>query len=1163
MSIGRSAPWLALGLVLGLASCDSSSGTSSITVTSALQDLTVDPDGATTVVTFSVDPGLVSAGNFQADGGQTALSALSTGGSVVVTWDAIVSPADRIQVVAVNRVPATWVPVTTSDPSAPTFAVASATQVPGLGADTITVQFSGPRVVEAEAEDLANWSIEVNGTALDLTGSTFDLSPATQVLSVTTGAGANLHASFDLIALDVHSVAATQLATTPVTGAATGDTTAPSLVSVVQNLAEDEFGRTVDVTFDEAMDPTFSTSLANFIMAAPDVSVLVEQPSPELLRVTFTGPVVPGGDRISLQNLVDAHGNSFPTQLANVTAGSTVANAFAGTPAATTVPNVGGDFIVASFVQAVDPDSGEDWTTWELESPLGAGIDLSAAMLDMDLLSKTLTISNLPVDFVNGDDFLLMAAPGNEPLDVDGELFTDSFTGTAGGETGAPAVSGQVQNRTFDPSGTTVDVTLSEDVDQTSAEMAGNWGVSGVNVTLAELQPNLRVVRLTLDAAAIPGTQTLSASGVADLAGNLLVPVGLLAISSTDLIAPSATSAVASAVEGANDDTLFVSFDDDMIQAEVELGASWVVESPVGTPLDASTSSVSYDPASRTATLTFDGGGIHLKRDDDFSVRFTAMRDLGANGITSDVLTGSVVAEMNLPRIDAVWVETAFSNEVHVRFSEPCDHLDDILGWTVYTVRDSGGVVKGTPVSATVHADEMGAELVFAFAVVAGADTLDVSGITDLAGNWMFPVQTWSIEAEDAGPPALDGTASGLTVSGEANDVITAVFDRRPSVWGLLEPTPWTLVQGGTPVNLSGATFSFDGNLTVTIDLDSAGSPSLRTGLGYDLTVDGLLSAQGVAMTAPSIDGFTALGDAQSPSLPAGLARLDAASSADTLLIEMDEAIDPADAANTALIDINGAINPDTAEAAGRRTVRAFFSGGVSTADTVNVSLRDLAGIVGVASRVVASPDLSGPLVVSVTGTAVPDAGGDTVTIRFDKPVDLASAFSTGNYTVTNGASAIDLAGSVPTWDSTSNTVTIRLSASQHLSPASGIIVTVDNVADHAGLLISPPANIGGAVGGDVTPPDFSAAFANYRADAGGLAVDVLFDEDVDAAFAGEPLNWTASGGQTAMAVQSLSGKIFRVMLDTPLGAGDTLDLVGLPDLAGNVSGAISVPPLL
>jgi hypothetical protein len=1135
-----------------------------ITINATSQDLTLDPDGELTVLTFSSSPPALVAGDFEADGGQNAITAIINGLTVTVTWDARVTPDDRVRVVGVPGVLGSWNSVTTTNAAAPTFSVVSASQVVGLGNDTISVQFAGARVIETQAEDLSNWSVEVNSATLDLTGSVFSLNPLTQVLSITTGANANLHASFDLIALDLHSVAATQLATTPVVGAATGDTTPPTLVSTVQNLAEDEFGRVVDVTFNEAMDPLFATAIGNFVPALPEIAILVEQPSPEILRVTFTGPAVPGLDTISLENLVDAHGNAFPTSLENVAQGSTVANFFTGTPVATTVANVGGDFVDAFFVQGLDPTTATDLAAWTLESPTGTNIPLAGGRVTYDVLTKKLHLFNLPSEILNGDSFLLRATPAAEPYDVDGELFTDIFNGTVAGEVDAPTIVTLVQNRFFDPTAQTIDVTMSEDLDQTTAETTGNWSVTGANVTLAELQPGLRMVRLTLDAPAIPGANTVSALNVRDLAGNAMAPAGPLAITTNDITAPSASSPVASAVEGANDDTLFVVFDDDMIQAEVEVPASWTAESPVGTPLDTSNASVTYDPISRTATMVFDGGdGINFKRDDDFNVAFVAMRDLGANTVTPDVLVGTITAESNLPALDSVWVETAFSNQVHVRFSEPCDHLDDLLGLTTYTVRDSGGTVKGTPATATVHADDLGAELVFGFAVVAASDTLDVGGLTDLAGNYMFPAITAAIEVEDAAEPALAGTSGGVTVSGEANDTITAVFDRRPSLWGLMNSANWTLAQGVTPVSLTNSTFSFDGALTVTIDFDRPTSPNLGTGLNYDLTVDNLMSAQGVAMSVASLDGFAATGDVVAPLLPAGRARLDAGSALDTVLVELDEALDPADAVNPLLIDINGTTNPDTTVAAGRRTVRAFFSGGVTTADTVNVNLRDLAGNPGVASQVVNVVDVAGPLVTSADGVAVANAGGDLVNIHFDQPLEPGSGLSAGNYTVTNGGNAVSLAGASIGYRSATNTVTIRLAAGNELLPGAGLVVTVDNVTNHGGLVINPPANIGGAVTGDLTAPAFSNAFANYREDAGGLVIDVRFDEDVDPFYANDLLSWSGSGGQSVLGVVTLDGRTFRLTLDLPLAGGETLDHLDLYDLAGNGTGPISFGPVL
>ena len=1160
--------WLVIGLSLGVISCSGGSGSSgggtTITVTSAVQDLNLDPTGQTTVLTFSKALGTALPGNFDTDGAQTAQTAVLAGTTVTVTWDDRVSPADQVRVVGKSAVVSAFGAVSTTNAAPSTFAVTGATQVPGLGADTITVQFSGPRVVESEAEDLTNWQLRVNGTALDLTGSTFDLDPGTQVLSITTGTGANLHAAFDLSATDVHTVADVQLATAPIVGAATGDVVAPTVVSVLQNLSQDPGGRIIDVTFSEAMDPVFSALLGNFVMANPDIATRVTQPSAAVLRVTFNNPVLPGLNTISLENLLDAHGNAFPNTVTAVTAGSTALNAFDNAPEFVTVANLGGDYVFADFDQALDPEEAEDETRWLLESPVGVPVDLSGATLNFMLLNKTLTISDLPDDFDNGVGFKLEAAVGNEPHDVDGELFTSSFTGTVGGDSVAPSVLSVTQNRTVDPTGLTLDVAFDEDVDQTTAELVGNWSVTGANVTSATLQSGDDVVRLVLDALAIPSVATTDAQNVDDLAGNTMAAQLAVAIGTTDGTAPSMQTVAVQAIEGALNDTLQVSFDDDMITADVQTPGSWSLESPIGTPVDISTATITHTTP-RVARLVFDqGAGFNFKGPDAFRLGLSTMRDVAGNPISAGTLDGSVVAETRLPALDSVWVETAFTNQVHVRFDEPCDLTDDLAGQTVYTVRDSGGTVKGSPTTATPHADGMGVELVFGFSVIAASDTLDISGVTDLAGNYLFALEDLPVEVEDPAEVVLDvGISAAVSVSGEANDVLSVEFDRRPSPWGITDPANYTVMQGATPVDVSNAEFSFDGLQTVVIDLSGSPKPALQTGLNYTITVDGLQSAQGVAMSGASNDTTAATGDVAVPTLAVGDARLDANSPTDSVLIELNEAVDPTDAVDTLRFDINGATNPTTVSLAGPRTVRAFFAGGVATTDTLNTTIRDLAGNPAAASQVVATQDVAGPLVVSVSGVAEPNRGGDRVLINFDEPVTAATALQASNYAVTSGASVLNLTGSKMEYTSATNTVTIHLPAGQELDPASGLTVGVSNISDHSGLLLSPAANVGGAVTGDTTPPDFQAAFANYREDAGGLVVDVLFDEDVDQAFATNPLNWVPSGGQFVMTVDALSDRLYRLTLDLPLAALETLDLTGLSDVAGNTSGAIAVAPIL
>jgi hypothetical protein len=179
----------------------------------------------------------------------------------------------------------------------------------------------------------------------------------------------------------------------------------------------------------------------------------------------------------------------------------------------------------------------------------------------------------------------------------------------------------------------------------------------------------------------------------------------------------------------------------------------------------------------------------------------------------------------------------------------------------------------------------------------------------------------------------------------------------------------------------------------------------------------------------------------------------------------------------------------------------------------------------------------------------------------FDKPVDEASALSAGNYAVANGTVSVALTGARLSYASGANTVTIELAPGAELDPDDDINVQVADVYDHAGLVISPAANVNGDVGGDSTAPDFAAAFANYRADALGTTIEIAFDEDIDEASATDTAAWTVSGGQAVLAVERRSASYYRVTLDAPLAAGETLGLTGLADLAGNLSGPVSIAP--
>ena len=113
-----------------------------------------------------------------------------------------------------------------------------------------------------------------------------------------------------------------------------------------------------------------------------------------------------------------------------------------------------------------------------------------------------------------------------------------------------PGVASATQNRAFDPTGRTVDVVYTEDVEQASAEGATYAFSGGVNVMGMPSLVGSNTVRVTTDAVVVPGDVTVDVSGTTDLAGNPMVAANTLAIATTDTLAPSATTLAASAREG-------------------------------------------------------------------------------------------------------------------------------------------------------------------------------------------------------------------------------------------------------------------------------------------------------------------------------------------------------------------------------------------------------------------------------------------------------------------------------------------------------------------------------------------------------------------------------------------------------------------------------------
>jgi len=173
-------------------------------------------------------------------------------------------------------------------------------------------------------------------------------------------------------------------------------------------------------------------------------------------------------------------------------------------------------------------------------------------------------------------------------------------------DTTPPVASSFVQDRDLDPTGRTVTVTFSEAVAAVGAEDAGLYTLSGgVSVTAATLRSGGEAVDLQLDGLALPGSNTITiAAGIEDAAGNAFVGVSAQPIVSTDNVAPLATALQASAPPGPENDTLMVTFDDDMVPSDVEEPAKGIVESQLGEGIDITGAIGAHNGPTRSARDT-------------------------------------------------------------------------------------------------------------------------------------------------------------------------------------------------------------------------------------------------------------------------------------------------------------------------------------------------------------------------------------------------------------------------------------------------------------------------------------------------------------------------------------------------------------------------------
>lgn len=757
-------------------------------------------------------------------------------------------------------------------------------------------------------------------------------------------------------------------------------------------------------------------------------------------------------------------------------------------------------------------------------------------------------------------------------------------------DTTAPTASAFVQDRGNDPTGQTVAVTFSEAVTSATAEVAGSYTFTGgVTTQSATLRGDGRTVDLVLDGPAIPGDNTISiAAGIEDAAGNASEIVATQAITSTDTTSPGASSIAGTTIEGAENDTIAVTFNDDMIASEVETLANWTIESPMGSAFDVTGATVAYVAGTRTATITLGAASAdqNLQTFDDIHATFTGMRDLGGNivaatSIGSTAVTSTIDGDRTPPMLTAA-APGAGSTAV-LTFSE------DVAGVELLDLM-SGPNPTGTEITMTDVSDPgmPAAGTIELTGVVADGDSITISdGATAVVFEFDYgAVGTVTIDQQPADADSVtigDGVASetfefesgggvsdtevmiGIDVDATAANLITAI---NASVTIAVTASPGA---SANIVDLRNDATGATGNVLIS-EIDSAGTAISFTGMEDGGIAGDVIVAVDTSSEANTMSNLSGAinGNGFNVTASAGGAATDIVISNDASGAAGNTMVTEVDAGGVITVtDMTGGIDAGTAtfEPTASTAVGTPFQATVTFSvapaalDTLRVyGVTDLAGnqmppSIGytLVAADASEPALGGGANDNVA--AVSGEDNDQIVVSFDMDVHPAGLLDIANYSLDDGAS-VDLTGATVE-QTASDEVTITLGSATDVNiQASGTYqIGMNNIRSLQGVQRSVASTNGGVpVLGDTTAPTVGVGDAKLDP-ATANAVLIEFDEALDAAAAAATGNYSIAGNTTTDAAL-VNPRVVRVTFQNQPAVSDSVDITtaGQTDLAGNVA---------
>ncbi len=447
-------------------------------------------------------------------------------------------------------------------------------------------------------------------------------------------------------------------------------------------------GRVIELRFEEAFSPESAGQFVNYIASGGQVLLQVELlGDDDRLRLHFDEPLIPGLHTLCVTGVERASEGQFPAVKTLGLESDDLRLPRALSVTLEAVPGIDNDCLEIVFDDDMWEDDVLDLSHVQLEVPVGQPLALDPAQASYDSLLRKLKV-NLPgvgdsFDLAYGDDWTLRLS-GMRDLAGNQLAAGTTLSGSVTGDESPPRVLSATQNSAVDPAGIVVDLMLDECLDESLSLQAANFQFThGGSVVQMEWFAEDEILRLTLDAPPTVGVDSVQILNLVDPAGNQQDGPSTVSVLGNDGYEPLLVEVLGQTESGHFNDSVVFRFNERLHPGDAVNPDYFTLESPVGSPVDLSSATLTWDEGAMVTTITF--GGDYLWNDplqvngrllqiadgeakgDRFGQSVTGLEDINGDGY-SDFAVGA--RDYNPPGLNhagAVYLFSGSTGELLLR----------------------------------------------------------------------------------------------------------------------------------------------------------------------------------------------------------------------------------------------------------------------------------------------------------------------------------------------------------------------------------------------------------------------------------------------------------------------------------------------------------------